>query len=366
MKLTPRERILAAFKGKKSDKIVWQPRIFFWYNFNKAAGTLPKQYQDRSVLQVFDDLQASPRSYHFFDACVVSSWSGRAHVQVTEDDRYIKTSYSTPNGNMRQIEAKTSHGQAKYTVEYALKSPRDFEALIYLLEHEKFLFDKEQYRHTAEMLGQRTVSSINLPWLPLQRLTIQYMGVENCVRALWKHRSEVESVLTAIEENNDRRFDVLKKTPIEIMNFGDNIDQDLVSPSMFERYALPYYQKRTKEFHEAGKICTSHWDGRFRSLLPFVRRTGLDALECVAPKPMGDVGLKELRSALGDMVLMDGIPATYFLPSQNERALREHALEVLNIFPPRLVLGIGDMLPPDGEIERVRMISGIVDNYVPP
>ena len=361
--MTPRERIIAVFRGESPDRIVWQPRIFFWYDVNRAAGTLPKRYQHASVIDVFDDLSASPRSYHFFDSCIRSVWDGDVDVQVTDHANHVKTTYTTPKGKLTQVEGKTSHGQAKIAVEYAVKSIHDFEILAYVLEHEEFFFDREKYGRIAEMLGERTVSSVNVPWLPLQRLTVEYMGLQNTILALWKHEREVESLLAVMEENNDRRFNLLKRTPFEIINFGDNIDQDLISPSMFENYALPYYQKRTKEFHDSGKICTSHWDGKFHSLLPFVRRTGLDALECVAPKPMGDVDLKELRYAVGDMVLMDGIPATSFLPSQSEDSLKQYALEVLDTFSPRLILGIGDMLPADGEIERVRMISKIVEDY---
>jgi hypothetical protein len=362
--LTPRERIAAVFRGEAPDRIVWQPRIFFWYEVNRAAGTLPRLYEHASIMDLFDDLSASPRSYHFFNSCVRSVWRGDVDVKVTDDAQYVKTTYTTPKGKLSQVEGKTSHGQAKIAVEYAVKSVHDFEILTYVLEHEDFLFDQEEYSRIAEVLGERTVSSVNVPWLPLQRLTVEYMGLQNTILALWKHRSDVESLLSAMEENNDRRFNLLRRTPVEIINFGDNIDQDLISPSMFERYALPYYRSRTTEFHEAGKICTSHWDGKFHSLLPFVRRTGLDALECVAPRPMGDVDLQELHCALGDMVLMDGIPATYFLPYVSPDSLKDYAIKVLGTFSPRLILGIGDMLPADGEIERVRMISNIVQDYV--
>jgi hypothetical protein len=363
--LTPRERIAAVFKGKSPDKIVWQPRIFFWYDVNKTADTLPERYKHASIIDVFDDLSASPRSYHFFDSCVRSIWQGDVELKITDDANHIRTEYITPKGKLTQVEGKTSHGQAKIPVEYPVKSVRDFEILAYVLEHEEFFFDKEKYDRFDEMLGERTISSIDVPWLPMQRLTVEYMGLQNSILALWKHRQEVESLLSTMEDNNNRRFNLLKRTPIEIINFGDNIDQDLISPLMFKKYALPFYQNRTKEFHEAGKICTSHWDGKFHSLLPFIRETGLDALECVAPKPMGDVELDELRSALGDMVLMDGIPATYFLSYESVVALRQYAFQVLDKFSPRLILGIGDMLPADGEIERVRVVSNIVQDYVP-
>jgi len=44
---------------------------------------------------------------------------------------------------------------------------------------------------------------------------------------------------------------------------------------------IPYYQRRTKELHQAGKYCTSHWDGKIKRLLPFIQETGLDGLEYI-------------------------------------------------------------------------------------
>ncbi|MGQ9781069.1 MAG: uroporphyrinogen decarboxylase family protein [Nitrososphaeria archaeon] len=147
------------------------------------------------------------------------------------------------------------------------------------------------------------------------------------------------------------------------MNSGDNIDDGLVSPEIFKRYMLPYYLLRTRELHQSGKFCSSHWDRKIRHVLKFARDTGLDGLEFVPPEPQGNMTLEKLRRGLENMILVDRIPATYFMPYTSEDDLKSFVQRILNMFSPNIILGISDMMPPDGDIERVRTVSKMVEEY---
>ena len=127
---------------------------------------------------------------------------------------------------------------------------------------------------------------------------------------------------------------------------------------------LPAYQRRCRLLHEGGKFVTSHWDGDTRSLLKYAKRTGLDGIEAITPKPQGDVTLKEVKEALGDEVwLVDGIAAILFNEEYPEEALMDQIKECIELFAPKLILGISDELSSTGEIERVRRIREYVDEY---
>ena len=189
------------------------------------------------------------------------------------------------------------------------------------------------------------------------------MGFEKGVIALWKHREEVGELLRVFDENDDKRLKVIKNAPFRIVNFGDNIDEGLCSPPLFRTYMLPYYRRRTGELHNAGKFCTSHWDGKIKLVLPFARKTGLDGLECVPPRPLGNVTLEELKEGLGDMVLVDGIPAILFLPYVKDEVLESFVHRLLDLFSPHIIVGISDKLPANGDIEKVRMVGEIVVDY---
>jgi hypothetical protein len=363
--LTPLERILATFEGRDLDKIVWQPRIDHWYDVNARLGTLPERYKGMGLIEVYDDLHASPRTYRFFEPTIKVIQGGGIEMKVAEDEEKIITTYITPLGKLREVRTKTVHGTSSYRTEYLLKKVEDFRIMAYILEMQSFEFDRELYDETSRMIGERSEPIINLPWASVQRLTVDWMGFQNTVLSLWKHPKETDELIRAIEENDSRRIDFIKKTPFKFVNFADNIDEDLISPPLFERYMLPWYKKKTRELHEAGKICVSHWDGNIKLLARYAKDTGLDALECVPPAPMGNITIEELHEAMEGMVLFDGIPANYFLDWVSKEELRDFTKRILSLFSPRIILGISDQLPPNGDIEKVRMVSEIVEGFVP-
>jgi len=54
-----RERILKTFQEKeKIDRIVWQPRIYYWYYGNRLKNRLPNGYKDNSLLKsLYNNIQ---------------------------------------------------------------------------------------------------------------------------------------------------------------------------------------------------------------------------------------------------------------------------------------------------------------------
>ena len=358
-----RERIMAVFNRTKADRLVWQPRLHHWFEVNKTKGTLPKKYRGWDVLEIYDDLDASPRGYHYFNDTVKCVEGDKVLIQVKEDENNIFTNYRTPKGRLIQVERKTEYGTASLRIQYLLKNIEDFEPLAYILNNQTFEFDKTLYEEREKHLGDRSEPSITVPWGSIQRFFIVYMGFELGVIALWKHREKVENLLRIFDENDDERFRQVKKTPFNIINFGDNIDEGLCSPPLFKRYMLPYYQCRTKELHKVSKFCTSHWDGKVKQVLPFFRDTGLDGLECVPPEPQGNVTLAELKEGVDNKILTDGIPATLFLKFVVDEELKTTVERLLELFVPYIIMGISDMLPPDGDIEKVRLVSRLVADY---
>ena len=108
----------------------------------------------------------------------------------------------------------------------------------------------------------------------------------------------------------------VKHSPVQILNFGENIDAFMVPPPIWNKHLAPYYRKRIEQLHAAaGKFLHIHVDGTMKPLLPHLRDCPWDGIEAATPVPQGDVTLEELKGALGDRVLLDGIPALYFLLS---------------------------------------------------
>ena len=166
------------------------------------------------------------------------------------------------------------------------------------------------------------------------------------------------------EPSTDETIDVINASPVNIINFGDNIHCSTLSPALYEEYVLPAYIERCNKLHQAGKFVSSHWDGDVKALLKYAKTSGLDGIEAITPQPQGDVTLDEVKDALGDEVfLLDGIPAIYFDETFSVEVLEECTRRLIELFAPRLVLGISDEMSSMGDIERIRIVGRMVDDY---
>jgi hypothetical protein len=365
--LTPRERILRTFRREPVDRIVWQPRFYYWYNGRKEDDTMPERYRGMSMLEVYDDLGASPRypaetlGINLYR--VEADESIRVRAEAKGNDTALF--HETPVGMLREVTRKGSTGTGGYHVEYAVKTPGDMRVMQYILEHTRFLFDRKAFDAAEATFGDRCVTQTYYPRAPLQRLIINYMGFESTVFALNDWPDETQAFMKAIEGWDDGMYEEILSSPLEVVNFGENIDSNVDSPDLFAEYLIPYYAKRVKQLHEKGKFCHIHIDGSMKPLLPLINEAGFDGIEAATPLPQGDVTLEELKDALGDTVLLDGIPAVLFLPHYSEAEFEGFVKRVLEMFSPNLILGISDELPPPGEIERVRRVTEMVAEFEP-
>ncbi len=356
------ERNERIFHRLPVSRVLWQPRIEHWYNVNKQNGTLPERYRESSLLDVFDDLGCSVRAYWAFNSCIRIEDDPRVTVESKSGgDRDITITH-TPVGDLTAIHkrASLSHHPEKYPV----VTPEDMRIMAWILEHRSVRFDETRYREACALVGRRTAPSIFISRINVMRLVIEFMGFENGLRALYEMPHDAERLIHVINETDDMLLDVICACPITIINFGDNVHQMLCPPPVFERYVLPEYCRRNDRLHRAGKKTYPHWDGDCRQLLPYVHDCGFDGYEAITPVPQGDVTLEEVRDAFGDdLILLDGIPCTDFLPSEPLDGLIERTRKCVEYFHPRLVLGISDELSPVGDIERVRLVSTIIAEY---
>lgn len=363
--MTPYERILAVFEKTPKDKIPWNIRHEFWYIYNKVKGTLPAKYREMSLAEVCEEWGASWRCYsgYFTDSFVKVSYGGDVEVRSRRKGKLIITEFKTPKGVLRQVSMLGELGLSSRLVEYPVKSLEDFKPLVYMLENLRVEFDRETYERMRLNLGDRGILSYFFPRSPLQGLLINYMGVERCFRFLLRYRSEVEGLMEAIKRSNDRFYEVIARSPVKILNLGENIDARITSPKLFKKYCIPCYQERSDYLHKHGKYVHIHVDGWAKPLLPLLRETGLDGVEALTVKPVGDMTLEDIKRALGDeMVLLDGIPYIFFIPEVvSLEKFDEFVKRIISMFPDNLVLGISDELPPPADDSRVKRVSEIIE-----
>ena len=369
-----RDLIIKTFEHKEIDRIVWQPRIRYWYDGNLVWKTpqeaesldlpypeVPSRYRGRTPLEVYDILRASPRyPGEVLDIGVFRTSidpSAGIEQQTFERDGANVRIIRTPKGELRSVD------KSGYPSEFPVKGPKDNPALEYLLEHTNFEFDQKAFDEADRLFGPRGVIQSFYPRSPFQSLIVEYMGAKETFIQLHRNRERTEGLMDSIDTWLDGVYEVLVESPLPILNFGENIDANLASPKYFTRYLVPFYQKRVDQLHGAGKFCHIHIDGAIRPLLPYLKLVDFDGIEAATPKPQGDVELEELKEGLDGKILLDGIPAVLFIPVYRKNQLAEFTRRVLEMFSPDLILGVSDELPPTADIRRVEMVSRIVESY---
>ncbi len=362
--MTFRERTLKTFRHEDLDNIVYQPRIEHWYNYNKARDALPERYRDMELLDVYDDLGCSIRPYHYFNDCLTIENGPDVSVEVRREGDRDTIFHHTPVGTIRSVSQRTD--RAHHQIENPVKTHKDADVMEYILQSRRIWFDLEKFRKRDSMVGERAAPMVFIPRVNMQRILLEYVGWQETVYLLADDRSLIERLVRIINETDEAMIEVMLASPIEIINFGDNVDEYLLSPPLFEEFVLPVYQDRGERFRKAGKFTHSHFDGNVKHLLKYCQICGLDGFEALTPKPQGDLTISEMKEALGDnLVLLDGIPMTAFLPSTPEDELERVTREVIETFSPNLILGISDEPSPVCDIERVRRVAEILREYEP-
>ncbi|NMC05148.1 MAG: hypothetical protein GYA24_08055 [Candidatus Lokiarchaeota archaeon] len=376
--LNPRERILKIYKGERVEQVVWQPRIRFWYTGNHVNArldnhdkswirydpTIPPTFFGMDMLEVHDALDASIRycaetlGIGLFQVSLKNGSPIKTRGHVEPDGTQV-TTFDTPIGSL------TEKHKGGYTVEKMVKHVEDLEVMKYIISEQEFSFNIHGFNLAEEVLEGRGIAQAYYKRSPYMSCVLNYLGFETTVLFLRRHKQRIEEFMRFLAEWDDAMYDTIVGSPVVILNFGENIDANLTPPRYYREYCIPYYNRRIKQLHDAGKFCHIHMDGSLKDLLPLIKETHFDGIEAATPEPQGDVTVDEIKEGLGDKVLLDGIPATLFMKEFPESRLEDTTRHLIELFGSRLILGVSDELPPNGQIARFKTVSKVVEQMRP-
>ncbi|MGI5817166.1 MAG: uroporphyrinogen decarboxylase family protein [Armatimonadota bacterium] len=351
--MTDRERVLRTFAGEPIDRVCWQPRLEHWFNYRQKTGTMPDRYEAMELFDVYDDLGCSVR---YAGRPLIFEHS-ECSVRAEGDEHERVTYYDTPIGTLTEVIHYGEEGTSAHRSKFPVETVDEIEIMEYFLSDRRVRFDAEQFEAIEARLGDRGVCQFYFPRTTLMRLIVEYVGFEQTIFLLHDQPERATRFLEHIDRCDDQLYEVLCDSPARIINFGDNIDGWLTPPPLFERYLLPVYGRRCEQLHAAGKFTHIHMDGALRPLLPYLADLPQHGIEAPTPLPQGDVELEAICDAMGEKIMLDGIPCVHFLPNFSLAELERCVERLLELQGPRLILGISDEISPPGEIERVRHVA---------
>lgn len=368
MTMTFREMNLRVFEHKPIPHVFFQPRFEPWYDWHRIFNCMPASLEGRSLLDVYDQLGVSMRTVHYYTGMpdpIIRQFDDVVKIRTQYSEREGTILYETPHGSLIE-KVKRTQDETWRTVDFPVKRREDFAALRWLYAHMHYHFDEAAFDQGDAYVGPRGWPQFWVPKSPYQALAQWWMRLEDLIYCLADCRAELEDLLHVIDDAYDGLYEELipHGTPgtgkLRILNFGENLHEQLMSPRYFEKYFFPFYEKRVGQLRGAGIYTHVHMDGFFKHLLPMLRHLPFDGLEALTPVPQGDVTLEEMKEHIGEKILLDGIPAVYFLPDYSREELMECVEKVVDLFAPNLVLGVSDEVPegaPEEAITRLQMVA---------
>jgi hypothetical protein len=351
--------------GRSHNMIIWQPRILAWFSdkyFLKQRFPLP--YDGMNEQEVYQSLGCSNRLYNYTGCFRVKDPPGVIRNTEKIDDLTIKYTVKTPVGSVYSVYHGSLNNWWHTEEKWWIETPEDMKVFMWLLERQEWEWRQEHYEKVYSEWDDIGAPAMWIPRVNVQNLYIDTMGVEKGIYAIYEWGEIINDYFKILHENHLKLIEIVNKSPVMLVNFGDNVHCSTLSPSLYEKYVLPAYIDRCEKLHKANKFAYPHWDGNTKSLLKYAQISGFDGIEAITPKPQGDVTLEEIKEALGDKIFyLDGIPAILFEKTFSEEELIAATEKVIKYFAPKLVLGISDEISSHGDIDRIKIVTKIVDDY---
>jgi len=394
--MTHKQRMLAALQGRNTDRIPWAPRLDLWYKANKRAGTLPKDFQNDSLMGITDKLDFGfhavvpdfkdlrsledevDRALGIYNLhampyqTVLENIKRKVHVEC--DRTFVE--YETPVGSVRTVVLyDNTMRKAGITVthieEHAIKNVSDYKVLGYIFENARVEKNYANYENWAGMIDQRglAVGFVSLAGSPMHLIQRELMPMDLFFYHMTDHPDEMAYLVENIEKYWERICEVVSKSPVEVVFWGANYDATVTYPPFFEQHIKPWLRKCADKLHTHGKYLLTHTDGENTGLLELYLDAKIDIADSICPAPMTKLTFKQTKDVFnGKISIMGGIPSIALLENSMSEAEFEMFLD--KFFKDieageHLILGISDTAPPAAKFERLLKIARRVEAFGP-
>ncbi|MFH1741030.1 MAG: uroporphyrinogen decarboxylase family protein [bacterium] len=237
-----------------------------------------------------------------------------------------QTLYKTPVGTLSERKEIGPDGSL-WVKEYGIKTIEDIPVLKYIIEHIKYYPNYDAITDAEGRLGDDGIVVCRLMRSPLQSLLIEWIGPEQTILLLFEYPDVMTDLMQFMRNHFFQAIELTAKSPARIAWSAENITSILTSPTLFEKYCLPFYNEVAAIMHANGKLYGVHLDGNLAALKALIARSGLDFIEGFTPPPMGDLDMKEAMAAWPSKVLWVNFPGSVFV--EPEQAIIDYTVKLL-------------------------------------
>jgi uroporphyrinogen-III decarboxylase len=359
-----RDRALAAMRGEVVDHVPFIARMDLWYSFHRNQGTLPSPYERASLWDIQRDLGIGIFGFGAWDVSFYRLEHRGVEIDTEASGGLTSTRYSTPFGTLtcRDKMAAELHEAAGTgaRIEYPFKTPNDYDALQYLIEHAVVVENYDAYGRFVDAIG---TDGLALPFsghLPAHQLMLNFMGYQTFYYEMHDRPTRVEALIQALTDQQREILGLAAGCPAQAIEVGGNYDEHMTPPPVFDRLFAPFYREARRVLSEGNKILVVHGDGEMVVLLEKLMDCGVQVVEALTPSPMTSIDIRETRRLWGNRVAMwGGLASVMLTRTFTEEALEGFLEDLFTAVAPgdRFILGFGDNVPTDALFGRIKRVA---------
>ncbi len=368
------QRFFAVMRGEQPDQTPFFPDLSTWYQAARLGLGAEQPYFPGQFIPDGVPIHAGPGrlpgrldSLGYAGLYREFGWGLPAHIYDWFDERLgggIEKTVST-EGRHRTVVWKTRRGELRRTYKldaegtwseygHMATRPEDLDILRLLVEHTQFVPRPERVERFLSETEGFGICDLVVFRSPFGKLVHEYMGFENVVYALADGDKSIMDFMEFQEYYDLRFIELAASMPGQVVIISDHADENLISPPWYQSYCMPFYRKACDILHRAGKLVSTHLDGNIKGYLGFIAGTGFDILDGCTPAPMFNYEVEELAAAASDALrCWCGVPAGLFTIGHPHEAIADFGERIARAFGGRVIVNVGDILPPLGDFGAV-------------
>ncbi len=375
--MTPKQRMLNAYRGIPSDRLPVAPEFWYYYPA-KVLGVdmieFGKTPFHRALKVTFEKFGCEGWGCTGCGAPVDGLEWEREEKWPDADTVCHRSTVHTPKGMLTSASRQERTEPGWTTERYIKDFDRDMPAFEYLtLGGDIVRIDPTGAINAWKEVGESYLleMGIGVPFFDYVA-DGREGGFEAAIIDFMERERELDALRERYTDHKVRLVRALcEKTPFESYFIGCSWScNSLIGPVMWRRWDKPFIKAIADEVHRHGKLLHVHFHGRCIETVEDFAEIGID---CVCPferPPGGDVeglaGLKEVARALAGNVTFNGnIHTVETLIRGKPDDVRREVSEILEAFQgsPRVIIGTGDQVGRETPEDNLRaMIEAVRDS----
>lgn len=352
--MTSRQRLLATLRHQEPDRYAWAPLID-----NYFMQGLPAQQAKAGIVAFLQSIDADILLRHvpFYRVDMPD-----VTVTETRNETVISRTIQTPLGVLTEVSKRYPEAETDYVLEYPIKSVEDYERVRYWIAQQTLIADGEATQRAIDEIGEDGLVTVDAGAPPLTAF-FRLLPQIQLLYEFYDHPEELDKLAEVLHERALVQCRLAAESPAEVViAYAADITTRLISPALYERYALPFLQDYARELHAAGKIFVLHTCGDVRALLPLMRISGIDAIDSLSEPPLGNTPFEVAREVLGDEICLIGGVNPVILANGQLEALRAHVLNLWKRVPSphNFLLSTSDATAYGTPVDNLRLVAELV------